>query len=176
MFSAIGIGGRLLLVDFPNVETIMAASIIAGAILGPIAGVAVALISVITTDLIIGNSSIMMFTWAAWGFIGLAATWAKRNKKKISVGKDTMKITGFALLSTVFFYLFTNFGVWYIGDWYASTWAGLLLSYEMGLPFLRNQILSSAVIVPVVSVITLNIWKYAPSFVSQRLAKLAITK
>ena len=41
--------------------------------------------------------------------------------------------------SSVFFYLTTNFAVWATSVWYPKTLAGLMMSYELGLPFLRNM-------------------------------------
>lgn len=167
LFTSVAMVGRILLQDLPNIEPIMAMSVIAGALLGPAAGLIVALASVVSSDLIIGNTNIMLFTWTAWAAIGVSATLAKRRSKgNVRVWRDTAKLTGFGLLGTIFFFLWTNFGVWYIGDWYPSTFSGLLLSYEMALPFLRQHVLSTLTIVPVASLVVLTAWKYVPVLIA----------
>lgn len=47
-----------------------------------------------------------------------------------------------SLLSSIIFFLITNFGVWAAGGLYPNTIEGLQQSYLMGLPFFRNTILS----------------------------------
>jgi len=148
-----------------NVEPIMAVSILAGVLLGPELGFAVALFSVIGTDVLIGNTPILLYTWSAWAMIGVASAVIKRyNFKKIQVWQDALKLTGMGVVGTVFFYLWTNFGVWHIGGLYPHTWLGLVDSYVNALPFLRNQLLGNLVIVPGLSVAVLSALKYAPEF------------
>ncbi len=50
------------------------------------------------------------------------------------------------LTNAVFFFLVTNFAVWMQGpgEFYPKTFQGLLLCYEMGLPFFRNSLLGDA--------------------------------
>ena len=137
---AIGIVGRLALEAYPNVETLTAVSIIAGALLGPYLGLAVALFSVIGSDMVIGNTNILLYTWTAWAVIGVSSAVLKnRQRSKLMVWLDSLKFTGFGVLTTLFFFLWTNFGVWHLSGMYVHTWDGLMLSYFNGLPFLRNQ-------------------------------------
>ncbi|MFA6475069.1 MAG: DUF6580 family putative transport protein [Patescibacteria group bacterium] len=153
--------GRLLLLEYPNVETLTSVSIIAGALLGPYLGLLVSLCSVVGTDMVIGNTNIMLYTWSAWAIIGLASSLLKRRQRKtIQVWQDSLKFTGFGMITTLFFYLWTNFGVWQLSGMYAHTSAGLMLSYINGLPFLRNQLLGNLFLVPVLSVISLTVVKY----------------
>lgn len=167
-----GIGGRLLLQEFPNIETIMVVAIIAGALLGPQLGLVVALFSVIGSDMIIGNTNILLYTWSAWAVIGVSSALLKRKKNKISVWLDTLKFTGWGVLGAVFFYLWTNFGVWHLTGMYVHTWAGLVQSYIMGLPFLRNQVVGTLMIVPSVSFTFLVAWKYVPLALKSRSTQL----
>ncbi len=48
-----------------------------------------------------------------------------------------------SLVSAVIFYLVTNFGAWMMYDMYPKTLSGLLLSYEMAIPFFRNTLVST---------------------------------
>ena len=45
-----------------------------------------------------------------------------------------------ALLSSVVFFVITNFAVWVFFDWYPHTWAGLLDCFILALPFLKNTV------------------------------------
>lgn len=159
-----GISGRLI-IETPNVETVMAASIIAGALLGPYWGVFVGLTAVVGSDMILGNTNILWYTWSAWALIGILAAFAKLNPNK-SVWSSALKLTGAGVIGTALFYIWTNFGVWHLSGMYAHTWSGLVQSYIMGLPFLRNQLLGNLLIVPVASVITLTILKYIPAIIT----------
>ena len=62
------------------------------------------------------------------------------------------------MASSVFFFAYTNFGVWLIGGLYPHTLTGLVSSYAMGLPFYRTMIIGNAFIVPlaIVSVLVLQ--------------------
>lgn len=51
------------------------------------------------------------------------------------------KVLGFSILGAVLFFLITNFTFWYAESLYPHNFAGLMQSYAMGLPFLRNQLL-----------------------------------
>lgn len=157
-----------MLMHGQNYETLTAVTVIAGALLGPALGLAVGLLSVIGSDMIIGNSPILLFTWSAWAVVGLAnAVWHKRFAK-MSLWQGSAMLTGSGLVSTLFFYLWTNFGVWQIGGLYAHTWQGLIQCYVAAIPFLRNQLLGNIVIVPVVVTITIAAYRYLPSVLTQR--------
>lgn len=62
-------------------------------------------------------------------------------RKKRSVGK----IAGAGIASCLTFFLITNFSSWIGSPTYPQTFAGLIQCYEMGLPFLRNSLIGTAV-------------------------------
>jgi len=64
---------------------------------------------------------------------------AYKMMNKPSWGK--LLITG--ITAGVVFYIISNFGVWMTGNLYPKTFAGLIMSYEAGLPFFRNTILGN---------------------------------
>ncbi len=164
----LGAAGRMLLLAYPNVETLTAVSILAGALLGPYLGLAVSLFSVVGSDMMIGNTNILLYTWSAWAVIGITSAALKRHQRgNVQVWMDSLKFTGFSIVSTVFFYAWTNFGVWHLSGLYPHTLAGLELSYINALPFLRNQLLGNLLIVPVVSTLVLSVIKYLPVVLSQ---------
>jgi len=77
--------------------------------------------------------------------VGLSALVLRRFKSQ-----DLNLISGstlFTIPSSIFFYLWTNFGVWYQG-WYPPTLSGLAESYVMGLPFLKFNLVGNLIFVP----------------------------
>ena len=48
-----------------------------------------------------------------------------------------------AILSSVIFFVITNFTVWLFSGYYPKTYEGLVLCYTMAIPFFRNTILST---------------------------------
>lgn len=160
------------LIHGQNVETLTATTVLAGALLGPYLGMMVGLLSVIGSDVFIGNTFIFLYTWSAWATIGIVhALWLRRLKNK-RIFSATLALTGSGLVSTLFFYLWTNFGVWQIGGLYPHTWAGLVACYVSAIPFLRNQLIGNIFIVPVIASVTLAAYRYLPSIVTKQVHSL----
>jgi hypothetical protein len=64
-------------------------------------------------------------------------------KPKTSVGR----VASGALLASTSFFLASNYALW-VGqqDMYAHSWAGLMTCYTAGLPFYRNDLISTAIV------------------------------
>jgi hypothetical protein len=45
-----------------------------------------------------------------------------------------------SLGGAILFYLATNFAVWYFGNWYEKSFAGLIRCFFLALPFFRNTL------------------------------------
>ncbi|MBI2411324.1 MAG: hypothetical protein HYV32_05525 [Candidatus Kerfeldbacteria bacterium] len=163
LFGAVG---RYLLKDIPNIETITVVSLLAGSLLGGVWTLVVGLAVVATTDMLIGNTSILLYTWSAWTAMGVFG-WVLRKREKKPF-RHALALTGMGILGNVFFYLLTNFGVWHIGGLYPHTLNGLAQSYIMGLPFLKYQFISTLIIVPSVSIVALTVWNALPVFLADR--------
>lgn len=161
LLIAFGATGRILLQDLPNIETIMVVSLLAGALLGGPWTMIVGLSTIAITDVAIGNTNILLYTWSAWAVMGTLG-WALRNRTK-NAGRFSFELTGMGILGTLFFYLWSNFGVWQIGGLYPATLDGLAQSYIAGLPFLRMHLLSTLIIVPTVSFVALKLWNREPA-------------
>jgi hypothetical protein len=144
----IGIGGRIMLKDVPNVETLTLACLLTGAFLGRPYVYFLPLLMIAVTDVILGNNSILLFTWSAWLGIGIfSLILGKINKEKWFF---PLTMAASSVVTSIFFFLWTNFGVWLLFDMYPRNLSGLLMSYLMGLPFLKFQILGNlAMILPV---------------------------
>ena len=65
----------------------------------------------------------------------------KYVKKTNSFYKKYISVIGLSFVSSVFFYLITNFAVWLWSGMYEHTIDGLLFCYEMAIPFFRNTLL-----------------------------------
>jgi len=148
----IAIGERLWFDLGPNVELVMTASVLASIYLGRRWGVGVALVSLMISDFFLGNSLIMIFTWSAFALIAFGG-------KMI---KGPLMGAGYGLAGALFFYFYTNFGVWLIGNLYPHTFSGLINCYMMGLPFLRLQAVGSMVFlgstISLIKLFNLRIW------------------
>jgi hypothetical protein len=93
----------------------------------------------------LGWGYISLFTWS--GFLVMVAlpTWWRK------AGIPTAPAAILSGLSGVlFFYVWTNFGVWVTDSWgmYSRDLTGLMLAYVNGLPFLRLQMTSTLIFVP----------------------------
>jgi hypothetical protein len=145
--------GRIFRINFfpelYNIEPITVAALLAGAFLGFGYALIVPLAVIALTDMYIGNTSILFFTWSAWAIIGILGLVLKKSKKEsFSFG---FKMAGMGILASLFFFIWTNFGVWALSGMYAHTLDGLASCYVLALPFLKMNLLGNIIIVPVVS-------------------------
>ena len=165
----IGVIGRFVLVTYvgiPNLEIITVLALVSGIYLGGVYAVAVPLSVIFLSDLVIGNTYIFIFTWTAFAMIGLLGlasrkiqnslpkTGLSRAEKFSSHGQAALSgkfqnSVYLALLSSVFFYLYTNFGWWLMSGMYEYSLSGLLRCYYMAIPFFRNNLVGNLIFVPV---------------------------
>lgn len=125
-----------LLPHMPNFAPIGALALFAGLyvtrkwlLLTPIA---VMLIS----DIFVGfyDWKIMMVVYLSFLVYAFIGRIVKDNKSAFTV-------IGGTFAGALLFYLTTNFAVWMFGNWYPRTLQGLILCYEMALPFFRNSLM-----------------------------------
>jgi hypothetical protein len=138
---------RLIFNPGVNIELITVSTLLAGQYLGKRWACIVPLAILALSDAFIGNTSIFLFTWSA--FFAIGALWAFFPKRKSSFG-SVMIATSYSVGSAVVFFLWTNFGVWFLDSWgmYPKTFHGLISAYVNGIPFLRANVLSNILIVP----------------------------
>jgi len=117
-----------LLPHLPNVTPVTAMALFSGAYFtNKKLAFAIPLLAMLISDLFLGFSSITLFVYVAFilvSYIGLSSK--KMNVKTI-------------LLSSISFFVITNFGVWLIG--YPKTMAGLVECYTLAIPFFRNALI-----------------------------------
>jgi uncharacterized membrane protein len=130
----------------PNLELSTAAAFAAAGLLRHRLAMLVPLVVVALSDVLLGNSSVLVFTWTAWAVIGVGAWWAGR----VRGGGRWLSALGFGVGSSLFFYVWTNAGVWWLGrgTFYPEGLDGLLTSLVAGLPFLRPMLVGNLVLVP----------------------------
>lgn len=150
----LGITTRTVFHIKPNLEFVTACSLAAGfffrkntyAVLIPV-------LIMFGSDLIIGNTNIYIFTWTGFLVSFLVGVAMKSGRFK-NFTNSVLKFTGFsqlaAIVSTLLFFLWTNFGVVVTTNMYSKDFSGLIQSYINGLPFLKIQLAGNLLIVPAI--------------------------
>lgn len=146
----LGILFRTVLHVGDNIEFVTTAALLSGAYLGMGWSIGVPVISMVISDLIIGNSNIFIFTWSAYMIIGISGFLLQKFKIK-SQKLMIARATGLGVLSAVFFFLWTNFGVWLLDSFgmYPKTIEGLMNAFLLGLPFLQLNLIGNLIFIPV---------------------------
>ncbi len=127
-----------LLIKIDNVTPIAAMALFGGAYFGKkYIGYIIPIITLFITDLVLGFHDTMVYVYIGFAItvtIGIAM------KKKVNV----YSIFGASILSSIIFFLLTNFGSWMTQMMpYPMNFAGLIECYIAGLPFLRWEALGT---------------------------------
>ncbi len=120
-----------LLPHAPNFAPVAAIALFAGAYLDKRMVPWVPLAIMAASDLVLGLHDVVLYTWGAFIVIGFMGMFLRE-------GRTPMRVAGMTVLSTLVFFVVTNFGVWL--TWYPLTAQGLLDCYIKALPFLRNDL------------------------------------
>jgi hypothetical protein len=133
----------------PNIELVTMAMILASLYLKKNHVFWLTFAIMATTDRVIGNTPIFIFTWS--GFL-IPSLFSARLITKLTSRKfpKLFSLTSTGLIANLFFYFWTNFGVWLLDSWnmYPKTAAGLAMSYINALPFLKLHLISSLIFIP----------------------------
>lgn len=89
--------------------------------------------SLFVSDLFLGLHSTFIYVYASYALIAFMGLYGRRLKESFS-------FFTLPLLSSMLFYVITNFGVWATTSMYTHDAAGLIQSYWMGIPFLRGTV------------------------------------
>ena len=144
----LGILGRTVFQIGENIEFVTSASLLAASFLGLRWAVIVPLVIMAVSDFIIGNTLIFLFTWSAYLLTGLLGFFFLT--KKSGIINHVLKATGTGVISSIIFYLWTNFGVWALDSFgmYPDDLSGLIQSYIMGIPFFKANLYGNLIFVP----------------------------
>lgn len=164
-FIVFGVLTRTVWHVAPNVEFVTAFSIAGAYFIRKKYSLVIPLGIMIFSDFIIGNTAIYLFTWSAFGVAWMIGRGLRSRQFKTLFGKlprilrlGVISEVG-GLIFTLFFFLWTNFGVVVVSDLYPKTFEGLILSYKMGLPFLIPQLVGNMIIIPSIFILTKIIYK-----------------
>jgi hypothetical protein len=118
-----------------NVTPIAAMALAGGVYFNKRIALVIPLATLFLSDLFIGFHSTILFVYGSFLLVGFIGLWLKSHKKPLP-------IFGAALLSSILFFVITNFGVWLTGSgwFYPKTWQGLVECYTLALPFFRNTL------------------------------------
>lgn len=131
----------------PNLELVTSMAVLVAISVNYRFAIITALGSMMISDLIIGNTSIFVFTWSSFILIAISAGLLKKlNQKPI---KQVVTSFGFAIASSFMFFVITNFGVWLEG-WYTMDMAGLLKCFTLAIPFYRTMLIGNIILAPTI--------------------------
>jgi len=98
------------------------------------------LLALLISDFFLGfyKLEIMLAVYSSLTLVGVIGLWLKNNKNILNIVSSTL---GSALL----FFLITNLAVWSFGSWYSHDLTGLVLCYNLAIPFFKSTLLSNIV-------------------------------
>ena len=120
----------------PNFTPIGSSALFGGTYLNKKWALALPLLAMFISDIFIGfdNVTSRLYVYSSLFLAGLIGLWLRDHKSFRNIVLGTF-------VSSLLFFLITNFGVWAHSGMYEKTLMGLMQSYLMGLPFFRNTLL-----------------------------------
>lgn len=118
----------------PNIAPIAAMALFGGAYLDKRYALLIPLAALFISDFFIGFHNTMLFVYGSFLVAGLMGIWLQKHK-------TIPNTIGATLISSLLFFLITNFGVWLVGGLYPKTFQGLVDAYFYAIPFFRNTII-----------------------------------
>jgi hypothetical protein len=122
----------------PNVAPITALALFGGVYLNKKYALAIPLFAMFISDLFLGFHNTIPFVYGSFLLSGLIGLWL-RSHKNIPI------IITATLLSSLLFFIITNFGVWLASGMYPHTITGLIDCYVIAIPFYRNTIMGDII-------------------------------
>jgi hypothetical protein len=120
----------------PNFTPISAMALFGGAYFpNTIVAFIVPLAAMSLSDLFLGGfDATMPFIYGSFAVSVCLGLWIRRRPSVLRVGAA-------ALISSILFFVISNFGVWLVGGLYPRTMEGLLACYVAAVPFFRHTLL-----------------------------------
>ena len=85
------------------------------------------------TDYFIGFHSLLIWTWGSLAIIGFISKFCKNIFSRLIM----------SFISSLIFFIISNFGVWATGSFYEPNLHGLIYCYIMAIPFFTNTLVST---------------------------------
>ncbi|MCX7985226.1 MAG: hypothetical protein N3A63_10030 [Bacteroidetes bacterium] len=119
----------------PNVTPIAAMALAGGVYLEKKFAFVLPVAALFLSDIVLGFHPTMPFVYGSFLMTVLIGMWLRTHKKILTL------VVG-SVMSSIVFFIVTNFGVWFTGGgWnYPKTLEGLLECYSLALPFFRNSL------------------------------------
>ncbi|MCX6740020.1 MAG: hypothetical protein NTZ49_02205 [Candidatus Parcubacteria bacterium] len=133
-FIALAAASRLVKHPF-NFTPIVAMAIFGGYYLKKAWGIIIPLLAMLVSDYFIG-----FYDWQVMASVYVGIILAFVIGRYFIQKKSMVKIALAALISSVGFFIITNFAVWAFFNWYGHNWAGLVSCFTLALPFFRNSL------------------------------------
>jgi hypothetical protein len=118
----------------PNFTPTIALALFGGVYLPRKYAVVVPVIFMFVSDIFLGFHDTMLYTWGSVFLISLLGWWVRERK-------SLMVFLGTGVVSSVLFFIVTNFGAW--PTLYPLTWQGFVDCYVAAVPFFRNTFVST---------------------------------
>jgi hypothetical protein len=133
-----------LLPHWPNVSPVAAMALFGGAwFADKRVAFIIPFVALFLSDLVLGLHNSMIFVYAGFA---LTVVIGFQLQKRM-----TLTNTAFAVVvSSVVFFLLTNFGAWMTSGLYAKSMSGLMEAYVAGIPFFQNSLLGNLVYAAVI--------------------------
>jgi hypothetical protein len=112
--------------------------------------VTITLLGLIFSDIILGliYHTAMFGLWTLFTYSGFALIAFFAPSFSLPRSRGSARVGGFNIwvylaLSTLAYWVWTNFGIWLTTPWYPHTTEGLSLCFTAALPFLRNALIGN---------------------------------
>lgn len=122
----------------PNFAPIAALALFTGAHFSKKSAIIISVSTMFISDLILGLHATMPFVYGSFILMIFIGRLLKNNQK-------IHTLAGASLISSLLFFIITNFGVWLVYPMYPRTLLGLVNSYTMAIPFFKNSILGDLI-------------------------------
>jgi len=132
-----------------NFAPVTAIALFAGVYLNKKYAFIIPILALVISDAIIGFYPYVMWIYGTMLLIALVGLWLKSHIQNAGAGKKISYIAATTLVSSIIFFIVTNFGVWTSGMFYEMNFSGLMQCYTMAIPFFRNSLLGDIVYVGV---------------------------
>ena len=129
---------NVLLSNIPNFSPVASVALFSGFYLSnKKIALLVPIICMLISDYFIGFHSLMWAVYLSFSATVVIGFLMKKAKSKL--------IFLNSIFSAVLFFIITNFAVWASGSFYSKDFTGLLTCFSMGIPFLKNTLLSAVI-------------------------------
>ncbi len=95
------------------------------------------LAAMVLSDVVIGLHRTLPAVYASFALAVCIGFWLRTRR-------TTLRVAVATLVSSIAFFVITNFAVWATGSMYPKTFEGLIAAYIAGIPFFRNTVLGDA--------------------------------